>query len=53
MLNIPLGQLDSGRTTIDHATDGRAMGFAKRGDAKNFTKGVSGHILLANSRTQV
>ena len=33
-LDVGLADLQAGRAAIDHATDGGAMGFAERGDAK-------------------
>ncbi len=36
VLDVTLRQCHAGRTAVDHAADGRAVGFAEDGDAKEF-----------------
>ncbi len=42
-LDVGLAQRHARRTAVDHATDGRAMGFAEGGDCKQQAEGVAGH----------
>jgi len=42
-LDIRLADFQPGRATVDHAADGRTMGFAKGRDGEKRAKSVTGH----------
>ena len=42
-LDVRLGQLHARRAAVNHTPDRRAVGFAKVGDRKKLSKGVSAH----------
>src|SRR3990167_8401728 len=42
-LDVGLGQGHAGRATVDHAANGRAVGFTEVGDAKQGAEGVAAH----------
>ena len=42
-LDVRLGQLHARRAAVNHTPDCRAVGFAKVGDRKKLSKGVSAH----------
>jgi hypothetical protein len=45
-LDVGLAQRHAGRATVDHAADGRAVGFTEVGDAEQGAEGVAAHMRL-------
>jgi hypothetical protein len=43
MLDVGLGQIHARRAAVDHAANGRAVGFTKVGDCEKVSKGVAAH----------
>ncbi len=42
-LDVGFGQFHARRAAVNHATDGRAMGFAEGGNGKQRAEGIAGH----------
>jgi hypothetical protein len=43
-LDVGLAQGQARRAAVDHAANGRAMGFTKVGDRKKLSKGIAAHV---------